>query len=107
VAPEAPSDRVAALNDAGAETIVATDLDSALRDLARREVTSLFLEGGRTLASTFLSAGQIDESRTFIAPMLIGGSEKGGVEAGRLVALDSSVERVGDDTLITARFKEW
>jgi len=106
-APGAPKDRVAALQDAGAEIVVAIDIESALRELGRREVTSLFLEGGRTLASAFLSAGQIDESRTFIAPMLIGGSDKGGVGAERHVALDSSVEQVGDDTLITARFKEW
>jgi len=106
-APEAPADRVSALQDAGAETIVATDLDSALRELGRREVTSLFLEGGKTLASSFLAAGQIDESRTFIAPVLIGGLDKGGVAAERHVALDSSVEQVGDDALITARFKEW
>lgn len=102
-----PSDRVSALRDAGAETILATDIEGALRELGRRNITSLFLEGGRTLASAFLSAGQIDESRTFIAPVLIGGSEKGGVGAERHVALDSSVEQVGDDVLITARFKEW
>jgi diaminohydroxyphosphoribosylaminopyrimidine deaminase/5-amino-6-(5-phosphoribosylamino)uracil reductase len=107
VAPDAPADRVGALQGAGAQTMIATDLESALRELGRRNVTSLFLEGGRTLASAFLSAGQIDESRTFIAPMLIGGSDKGGVGAERHVALDSSVEQVGDDVLITARFKEW
>ena len=105
--PDAPSDRVTALQGAGAETIVATDLESALRELGRREVTSLFLEGGRTLASAFASAGQIDECRTFVAPVLIGGSEKGGVGGERHVALDSSVEQVGDDVLIKARFKEW
>ncbi|MGN6815873.1 MAG: bifunctional diaminohydroxyphosphoribosylaminopyrimidine deaminase/5-amino-6-(5-phosphoribosylamino)uracil reductase RibD [Solirubrobacterales bacterium] len=107
IGPDAPSDRVAALKDAGAETIVATDVEGALRDLGSRDITSFFLEGGRTLASAFLSAGQIDESRTFIAPMLIGGSDKGGVGVEMHVALDSSVERVGDDALITARFKEW
>jgi diaminohydroxyphosphoribosylaminopyrimidine deaminase/5-amino-6-(5-phosphoribosylamino)uracil reductase len=107
IGPDAPSDRVAALQGAGAETIVATDVESALRELGRREIISLFLEGGRTLASAFLSAGQVDESRTFIAPMLIGGSEKSGVAAERHVALESSVEPVGDDALITARFKEW
>lgn len=107
IAPDAPADRVAALQGAGAEAIIATDIESALRELGRRNVTSLFLEGGRMLASSFMSAGQIDESRTFIAPVLIGGSEKGGVGAERHVALDSSVEQVGADTLITARFKEW
>ncbi|HEU5063312.1 MAG TPA: bifunctional diaminohydroxyphosphoribosylaminopyrimidine deaminase/5-amino-6-(5-phosphoribosylamino)uracil reductase RibD [Solirubrobacterales bacterium] len=106
-APDAPSDRVAALRDAGAEVIVATDIESALRELGRREVTSLFLEGGRTLASAFASSGQIDECRTFVAPMLIGGSEKGGDATERLVALESSTERVGEDTLITSRFREW
>jgi diaminohydroxyphosphoribosylaminopyrimidine deaminase / 5-amino-6-(5-phosphoribosylamino)uracil reductase len=106
-APDAPGDRVGALQDAGAETIVAAGVESGLRELGRREVTSLFLEGGRTLASAFASTGQIDECRTFIAPMLIGGSEKGGDAVERLVALESSTESVGEDTLITARFKEW
>ena len=83
---------------------------SALADLGRREITSLFLEGGRTLASAFLSAGQLDESRTFIAPMLLGATDSRDSTddaAARLAALQSSTERVGEDTLITARFKEW
>jgi diaminohydroxyphosphoribosylaminopyrimidine deaminase/5-amino-6-(5-phosphoribosylamino)uracil reductase len=100
-APDAPADRISALKSAGAEVIVATDIDSALHELGRREITSLFLEGGRTLASAFLAAGQIDESRTFIAPMLLGRQPHA-----RLVALEPS-GNVGDDTLITARFKEW
>lgn len=108
-APDAPIDRVSALRDAGAEILVATDVESALRELGRREVTSLFLEGGRTLASAFISAGQLDESRTFLAPVLLGGSTPTSDAAGpaRLTALESSTEQVGDDTLITARFKEW
>jgi len=68
----APQDRTNSLQKAGAEIIPAADLEAALRDLGHREITSLFLEGGRTLASSFLAAGQIDESRTFIAPMLLG-----------------------------------
>jgi diaminohydroxyphosphoribosylaminopyrimidine deaminase / 5-amino-6-(5-phosphoribosylamino)uracil reductase len=126
-APDAPADRVAALRDAGAEIIPATDIEQALRELGRREVTSLFLEGGRTLASAFLAAGQVDESRTFIAPMLLGrqpnpasraggddpedspGRESPGSETGpaRQVALESSTEKIGEDTLIRARYREW
>src|SRR6476661_3465672 len=45
-APDAPDDRVAPLREAGAEVVVATAIDSALRELGRREITSLFLEGG-------------------------------------------------------------
>ena len=126
VAPEARSDRLAALKDAGAEIITAPDVESALRELGRREITSLFLEGGKTLASSFLASDQVDESRTFIAPVLLG-QDKGGRRAGpvsdttpaptgagpasspptRVAALDSTSERVGEDVLITARFKEW
>jgi diaminohydroxyphosphoribosylaminopyrimidine deaminase/5-amino-6-(5-phosphoribosylamino)uracil reductase len=100
-APDAPADRTSALKAAGAEVIVATDIESALHELGRREVTSLFLEGGPTLASAFLASGQIDESRTFVAPMLLGRQPHA-----RLVALEPS-GNVGDDTLITTRFKEW
>jgi diaminohydroxyphosphoribosylaminopyrimidine deaminase/5-amino-6-(5-phosphoribosylamino)uracil reductase len=134
--PEADQDRVSALRDAGAEVLVADGspadrIDSALRELGRRSVTSLFLEGGRTLAAVFADADQIDESRTFIAPMLLGDStsapragDTGGeppravqfVEHGgsppvagpaRRTALDSTVSQVGDDALISARYKEW
>ncbi len=139
-APDADPDRVTALRDAGAEILVAGGVTSAARiiatltDLGRRQITSLFLEGGRTLAAAFAAADQLDESRTFIAPMLLGdsttasraggaaGGDPRGAEAAlppstvgvpaatgpaRLAALESSTEPVGDDTLITARFREW
>ena len=121
-----PGERLHALGLKGAETLAAPDIESALRALGRRGVTSLFLEGGRTLASAFVAAGQVDESRTFVAPMLLG-QDNGGRRAGpvsdsglslpgessessppaRGTALDAVSERVGEDVLITARFKEW
>jgi diaminohydroxyphosphoribosylaminopyrimidine deaminase/5-amino-6-(5-phosphoribosylamino)uracil reductase len=126
-APDAPRDRIAALQEAGVEMVVATDIESTLRELGRGEVTSLFLEGGRTLASAFAAANLIDECRTFVAPMLLrqpdsssrgGGPVRGprassaGVPGGgtgpaRQDALSSSLEQIGDDVLITAQFKEW
>jgi diaminohydroxyphosphoribosylaminopyrimidine deaminase/5-amino-6-(5-phosphoribosylamino)uracil reductase len=129
--PEADPSRTTALREAGAETLIAggatpTDrITTALADLGRREITSLFLEGGPTLASAFLVADQLDESRTFVAPILLGdaprvGSPEGEAENEHLArrpsppgfpsrrsALSSGSEAVGDDTLITARFKEW
>jgi diaminohydroxyphosphoribosylaminopyrimidine deaminase/5-amino-6-(5-phosphoribosylamino)uracil reductase len=131
--PNALQDRTGSLQNAGAEILVATDLESALRELGRREVTSLFLEGGKTLATSFVAADQIDESRTFIAPMLLGNfnptSRAGGTVGGtmseealatgrhggspavtgpaRLSALSQTVQQIGDDTLVTARYKEW
>jgi diaminohydroxyphosphoribosylaminopyrimidine deaminase/5-amino-6-(5-phosphoribosylamino)uracil reductase len=90
-----PDADASALRDAGAEILVAGDIDAALADLGRRGITSLFLEGGATLAAAFQGAGQIDEARTFVAPVLLSGSQ-------RLAPLDNT-----EDTLVTARFKEW
>jgi diaminohydroxyphosphoribosylaminopyrimidine deaminase/5-amino-6-(5-phosphoribosylamino)uracil reductase len=139
-APDAEAGRRQALRNAGAEIVMVSGaraedrISSALAALGDRGVTSLFLEGGRTLASAFASADQIDESRTFVAPMLlvpstsdprVGGAVAGvprGAEAApppstvgdaaatgpaRLSALEAHTEGVGEDTLITARFKEW
>ena len=56
---------------------------------ARAEVTSILLEGGPHLAGAFLDAGEVDEVRLFLAPMLLGGRtardplEGEGVEAHR------------------------
>lgn len=88
--------RLAALRDAGAEILIVDGIEAALAELGRREVTSLFLEGGRTLAAAFAGAGQIDESRTFVAPILLAGGKR-----------VSSVDPAAVDTLVTARFKEW
>ncbi len=112
---DADASRVGALRAAGAETLVAGGatpadrISSALADLGRRDVTSLFLEGGQTLAASFLAAGQIDESRTFVAPVLLGGADDRVAAPGpaRLSALTSSTERVGEDVLVGARYKEW
>jgi diaminohydroxyphosphoribosylaminopyrimidine deaminase / 5-amino-6-(5-phosphoribosylamino)uracil reductase len=125
--PGAPADRVSALKSAGAGIIVAPDIESALRELGRREITSLFLEGGHTLASAFLLSDLIDESRTFIAPVLLGRQPTSAPRVGgddredsagrrsprsetgpaRQTALLSSTKNVGADTLITATFNEW
>jgi diaminohydroxyphosphoribosylaminopyrimidine deaminase/5-amino-6-(5-phosphoribosylamino)uracil reductase len=121
---EADAARLASLRDAGAETRVADGIEAALAELGRRGATSLFLEGGRTLADAFLAADAIDQSRTFLASVLLGSAQRAGPVAGdgppahppedqrpappaRAAALVSEVETVGDDVLITARFKEW
>ena len=96
VSPQAGSSQQIALREAGAEVLVADDIEAALFELGRRNVTSLFLEGGATLAAAFVDAGQVDESRIFVAPVLLGAE-------GRLAAIDPNAE----DTLISTRFKEW
>jgi diaminohydroxyphosphoribosylaminopyrimidine deaminase / 5-amino-6-(5-phosphoribosylamino)uracil reductase len=92
----ADSSHVVALREAGVEVVVADGIGAALADLGRRGIASLLLEGGPTLAAAFADAGEIDEARVFVAPVLLGGST-------RVAALDPGAE----DTLIEARFREW
>jgi diaminohydroxyphosphoribosylaminopyrimidine deaminase / 5-amino-6-(5-phosphoribosylamino)uracil reductase len=84
------------LRDAGVEILVAEKIEAALAELGRRQVTSLFLEGGPTLAAAFADAGQVDEARVFVAPVLLAGSS-------RVEAVDPGAR----DTLIETRFREW
>ena len=70
--PEADASR---LGEAGAEIVVADDIAAALDELGRGDITSLFLEGGATLAAAFAEADEIDEARVFVAPVLLAGGE--------------------------------
>ena len=120
VEPEAPGDRVAALRDAGAELITAGGgrverVRAALGELGQRGVTSLLLEGGAELAGAFLDAGEVDELRLFVAPIVLGGAgdrplaagEGAGAIADAARALEIGCERSGEDLLIRARLREW
>jgi diaminohydroxyphosphoribosylaminopyrimidine deaminase/5-amino-6-(5-phosphoribosylamino)uracil reductase len=116
--PGAPGDRVDALREAGAEVIevgggTAERVGAALDELGRRGITSLLLEGGAGLAGSFRDAGELDELRLFIAPLLLGDGRPllagGGAEtvAGAQRPLASVWERCGDDILFRARLREW
>jgi diaminohydroxyphosphoribosylaminopyrimidine deaminase / 5-amino-6-(5-phosphoribosylamino)uracil reductase len=110
-----------ALEAAGVQVLVATGeneparVRSALDQLGGSGVSSALLEGGPHLAGAFLDAGEIDEIRLFLAPLLLGGSaardplEGKGVEriSEALRALTCECERVGEDLLISARLREW
>ena len=112
---------VDALEGAGVEVIVATGeneparVRSALDQLGSQEIVAILLEGGPHLAGAFLDAGEIDEVRLFLAPMLLGGRsardplEGEGVRriAEAISALTLDCDRVGADLLISARLKEW
>jgi diaminohydroxyphosphoribosylaminopyrimidine deaminase/5-amino-6-(5-phosphoribosylamino)uracil reductase len=112
---------VQALQSAGVDVIVATGeneaarVEHALDEFGARDIQSLLLEGGPHLAGAFLEAGEIDEARIFLAPLMLGGAKaKTAVEgigldkiasAARALAIEA--ERIEDDVLIVARFKEW
>ena len=112
---------VQALEAAGVDVIIATGenegarVEHALDELGARDIQSLLLEGGPHLVGAFLEAGEIDEARMFIAPLMLGGAKAktavegigvGDIAAGsRALALET--ERIEDDVLIVARLKEW
>jgi diaminohydroxyphosphoribosylaminopyrimidine deaminase/5-amino-6-(5-phosphoribosylamino)uracil reductase len=110
-----------ALEAAGVQVLVATGeneparVRSGLDQLGSLGVTSVLLEGGPHLAGAFLDAGEIDEIRLFLAPLLLGGSaardplEGEGVEriSEALRAITFDCESIGEDLLITARVREW
>jgi diaminohydroxyphosphoribosylaminopyrimidine deaminase / 5-amino-6-(5-phosphoribosylamino)uracil reductase len=110
-----------ALEAAAVDLIVATGenegarVRSALTELGTRGIQSLLLEGGPHLAGAFMDAGEIDEVRLFIAPMLVGGRHARAPLEGQGVelidsarrALSSEVTTVAEDVLIRARMTEW
>jgi diaminohydroxyphosphoribosylaminopyrimidine deaminase / 5-amino-6-(5-phosphoribosylamino)uracil reductase len=112
---------VQALESAGVEVVIASGenesarVQAALNELGAREVQQLLVEGGPHLAGAFLDAGEVDELRVFIAPVIAGGRQaKPAVEgegaetiAEAAHALHTTVERIEDDVLVTARLKEW
>jgi diaminohydroxyphosphoribosylaminopyrimidine deaminase/5-amino-6-(5-phosphoribosylamino)uracil reductase len=61
--------------DASAETLRVrnSDLQVLLADLYAQGVKHLMVEGGPTVASSFVRAGLVDEFVTYIAPQLLGG----------------------------------
>jgi diaminohydroxyphosphoribosylaminopyrimidine deaminase/5-amino-6-(5-phosphoribosylamino)uracil reductase len=95
---KAPSGRVDALRARGAEVIVTSevrgraDVRAALSHLLERDVTSLLLEGGGTLAWSFFEAEAVDRVAWFIGPKLLGGpgaSPLAGLGASRM---DEAIE---------------
>src|SRR3989440_1029695 len=113
--------RTEGLTSAGAEVITvsgeneAARVKAALHELGSREVQSLLLEGGPHLAGAFLDAGDVDELRVFVAPIVTGGKQARSPVEGQgfqLIgaakrAISHEAEEIGDDGLITPRLQAW
>ncbi|GAA4367351.1 bifunctional diaminohydroxyphosphoribosylaminopyrimidine deaminase/5-amino-6-(5-phosphoribosylamino)uracil reductase RibD [Agromyces bauzanensis] len=90
-------------------TLRGADLTGDLRELQRRGIRSLFVEGGPTLASAFLAAGLVDELLVYVAPMLLGGPRVAVGDLGVASIAEArhfdfaAFERLGDDLLVVAR----
>jgi len=117
--PEADRERVLALESAGAGLIPVPAGDSgqrfgqAMTELGSRGISSLLLEGGPGLAGAALTAGEVDRTETFIAPVVLGGGRPATEGEGPELMADATrvpelrVSRVGQDVLMSATIRSW
>jgi len=109
--------RIAALEKAGAETVIIpndrgkVDLLKLMEELGRRELNEIHVEGGHKLNGSLLKAGVVDELLVYLAPSVIGDSGRGMFDLPDLTELSQrksltlrDVERVGADLRVLARF---
>ena len=83
------------------------ELKAELRALGEENVQSLLLEGGATLASSFLRAGLVDKLLLFVAPKLSGaGPYLLQTLPERVPLTRLSARRAGEDVLLTAYVHE-
>lgn len=108
--------RVEALRAAGAGVVGGEagedgklNLRALLAQLGRMNIMSVLCEGGPGLAAGLVRAGLMDKARLFYAPKLVGGDglpafgPLGCQRMSEALALETrSVERVGEDVLLTA-----
>lgn len=89
------------------------DMRALIRELGRRQVTSLLIEGGGTTLASAFEAGVVDKVLFFVAPKIVGGRDaitpvegEGAERMEAAVQLDAlTAEQVGEDVLLTAYVK--
>jgi len=86
------------------------DLRRAAAAMARREITSVLVEGGAETLGSFFDAGLADRVAVFTAPRILGGRAALPAVGGRGFSLatgprlrDVRIESVGEDLLFTGR----
>ncbi|HKO74484.1 MAG TPA: bifunctional diaminohydroxyphosphoribosylaminopyrimidine deaminase/5-amino-6-(5-phosphoribosylamino)uracil reductase RibD [Gaiellaceae bacterium] len=87
--------------------LVSGPLEDELQRLAAEGVQSLLLEGGPTLATSFLREGFVDKLLLFVAPTLAGAGPRWVEEFGASFPVAGlEAERIGDDVLLTGYIRE-
>ncbi len=114
VSEEAPEQNIECLRDAGAQVVRlpstrnGVSIPELLRELGRREITSVLVEGGAAVNGSFIAGKLVDKVYWFIAPVIIGGDSAPGPVGGRGFAglnevpavKDIIVRHYGDDICI-------
>jgi diaminohydroxyphosphoribosylaminopyrimidine deaminase/5-amino-6-(5-phosphoribosylamino)uracil reductase len=88
------------------------DLHALLATLFSRGIRSILLEGGPTLAGTFLAAGLVDQVIGYVAPKLLGAGKAALLDAG-VASIDEAIEldltdltQIGPDLRFTASLRQ-
>ena len=116
VTDKAPEERVNALRACGVEVLITeskhdgVNLSLLFKELGKRQITSLLVEGGASINASLLEDNLVDKVHWFIAPKIIGGNNAPGPIAGQGIAdvnkanllEDIETESVGEDILISA-----
>ena len=76
------------------------DPHAALAELFARDRRHVFLEGGPTLAASFLRAGLVDEIVVYVAPFLLGAGRNAVADLGITTIADAFRPRVADVTVL-------
>ncbi|MFB9277283.1 bifunctional diaminohydroxyphosphoribosylaminopyrimidine deaminase/5-amino-6-(5-phosphoribosylamino)uracil reductase RibD [Cohnella cellulosilytica] len=111
---QADEDRAERLRERGAEVLRCgdgerVDLAAAMRELGRRDIGSVLLEGGGVLNGAMLQAGLVDKTMLIYAPIIVGGegapsafSYVGPEEMSAALRLSRvSMQSFGDDWCVT------
>jgi diaminohydroxyphosphoribosylaminopyrimidine deaminase/5-amino-6-(5-phosphoribosylamino)uracil reductase len=113
-APDAPWDRISELKTRGAVLIEVPrsaqglDLGAVLRELARRNIVRLLVEGGPRVHGALLDHGFVDYAAVFMAPRILGDAQAKPLAEGRareaiaeaLRVVKPQLRKLGDDILI-------
>lgn len=107
-----PPDAALRRHPAGLIEAGSRDLETVLTDLTACGIRRVYVEAGPTLVSALIAADLADEVSVYLAPTLLGGDRLAIGDLGiptiagaRRLRLES-VERLGDDLLITATPRE-
>ena len=106
---EVPQDALIREHPGGFEHVNDHDVQALLTSLGERDIRSVYVEGGATLASAFLAEGLVDELYITMGPMLLGGPNLAITDLGVSTMTDAQdlsitdIQCLGVDIVLTAR----